>query len=57
MVLESDVPSYRTEDTKKRGTNIDMEIKSKEDKDTGKKKTRPNGPRESENEPGPDRQI
>jgi len=40
VILEFDVPSYRTEDAKKRGANIDKEIKSKEEKE-GKRKTRP----------------
>lgn len=41
VILEFDVPSYRTEDAKKRSTNIDKEIKLKEEKDDGKKKARP----------------
>jgi DNA replication protein DnaC len=35
VILEFDVPSYRTEDAKKRGTTIDKDIKPKEEK--GKK--------------------
>jgi DNA replication protein DnaC len=40
VILEFDVPSYRTEDAKKRSAN-DKEIKLKEEKDTGKKKAQP----------------
>ena len=39
VILEFDVPSYRTEDAKKRGVDIEKDPKSKEEKE--KKKARP----------------